>query len=255
MSTLIVAVAFTKDNGDNPATGLTLGDIDLYLTAVHKMTGARTVVWDGTQNPTAEIDNVGQYLRLYEDADLDTYDYFGGGNYTGATSLDADWVYGVIDEDNAGVWSYATRTLTQAAASVTAAVSGSDITIRRGDTLSAALTGLGSLSGYVSLDFMVKVKKSDADNDSIIWIRKNASGEDDGLLRFNKASATAGDGSITIDDSDDGDIKINLSADRAAELEKRSDLYYDVQMITASAVTTKTDGNADVVEDVTRAVS
>jgi len=93
MSTLIFSAAFTQNTGD-PATGLALADIDLYLTAVNKSTGVDTVVWDGTQNPTEEIDNIGAYLRRYTSADFDTYIYYGRATYTGATVLDSDSVTG-----------------------------------------------------------------------------------------------------------------------------------------------------------------
>lgn len=159
------------------------------------------------------------------------------------------------DLSDADVWTYATRTLTQSAASVTAAVAGSIITITRGDTLSVSLTGLGSLSGYVSIDFTVKKERSDTDDEAILRIRLNASGTDDGLLRVNGAAASDDSkGSITIDVEADGDITVSLDADIANSLiEDTND--YDVQLITASAVTTLTEGVCEVVEDVTRAVA
>jgi hypothetical protein len=95
MSDLTVSVFFTQNTGD-PATGLTLTDIDLYLTAQNRATGVDTVVWDGTQNPTEEIDNIGAYIRIYTLADLDTYNYFGRGEYTGAVVLDTDNVMGAV---------------------------------------------------------------------------------------------------------------------------------------------------------------
>lgn len=93
MSNLTVSVFFTQNNGV-PATGLTLADIDLYLTEQNKSTGVDTVIWDGTQNPTEEIDNVGAYTRIYSVADFETNNYFARGSYTGATDLDVDHVQG-----------------------------------------------------------------------------------------------------------------------------------------------------------------
>lgn len=168
----------------------------------------------------------------------------------------ADTAGALLDDVGAEVWANSTRTLTQAAASVIAVVSGSDITIQRGDTLSASLTGLGSLSGYASLDFSVKESLDDSDNDAIIRIRKNESGSDDGLLRLNKAAAAdTSKGSIIIDDESAGDITITLDASVADDLAIESFLDYDVQMITASAVSTLTNGKVDISGDVTRAVS
>ena len=251
---LLITLLLTTNSGD-PATGLTLSEIDIYLYRRAKAGGAVSTVWDGL-HPTEEVGG-GLYSRAYSDEDVDTYDYFAYAHYTGAETLDSDYALSVqtgIGEAN--VWSYSTRTLTQSAASVTAAVSGSDITITRGDTLSASLTGLGSLSGYVSLDFTVKGGKADSDDDALIRIRLNASGSDDGLLRFDKtAAADADQGSITIDDADAGNITITLAAALTDDLAVQSGLEYDVQMITASAVTTLTEGTAHVVADVTRAVS
>lgn len=253
---ITVTAIFTQNSGD-PATGLTLADIDLYLYRRAISSGAVTMVWDGV-NPTEEVGG-GIYTRSYSSEDLETYEYFAYAQYTGAEDLDSDYALmsaSFQGDTGAVVWGYSTRTLTQSAASVTAAVSGSDLTIRRGDTFSASLTGLGSLSGYVSLDFAVKVKKSDSDDDAIVRIRLNASGSGDGLLRLNKqAASNADNGSITIDDAGDGDITITLAAAETQNLVKAEDLYYDVQVITASAVTTLTEGNCDVTEDVMRAVT
>jgi hypothetical protein len=98
MSDLSVSVFFTKNTGQ-PAEGLTLSDIDLYLTSQNRATGVDAVVWDGTQNPTEEIDNIGAYLRIYTAADLDTYNYYARGTYTGATVLDVDDVMGAVGID------------------------------------------------------------------------------------------------------------------------------------------------------------
>lgn len=97
MSTIVVAAQFTEGGGQ-PATGLTLADIDLYLTRVENATGLDTVVWDGSQHPTSEVDNCGAYTRLYENADLDQYTYFVVAAYTGATALDTDYTMGAVGE-------------------------------------------------------------------------------------------------------------------------------------------------------------
>lgn len=100
---LTCLISYTQNSGDDPATGLTLADIDLYLTAVNRSTGARTVIWDGTQNPTFEVDNVGAYGKVYTSADLDTYDYVLAGNYTGGSTLDNDWVTGAASLSDAAI--------------------------------------------------------------------------------------------------------------------------------------------------------
>lgn len=155
----------------------------------------------------------------------------------------------------ARVWAYASRTLTQSAASVAEAVQGSTLTIHRGDTVTATLTGLGSLADYVSLDFTVKSKRSDDDDSAVVRIRLNATGLGDGLLRINAAEAgTPGNGSITIDDLAAGDVTLTLAADETEGLTPHVGYFYDIQMITATAVETLTAGTCNVTADVTRAV-
>lgn len=174
----------------------------------------------------------------------------------GTFSASTDSTEALRDGLPAAVWTNSTRTLTQSAASVAATVSGDTITLSRGDTLSASITGLGSLSGYVSLDFTVKYTEDDTDAEAVIRIRKNASGSDDGLLRLNGADASSRstNGSITIDDSDSGDITIALAAAESDDLVDGS-YFYDIQEITSSAVSTLSAGTFVVAKDVTRLIS
>jgi len=250
---MIVAVLFTKSSGQ-PAAGLTLAEVAIYLYARALADGTVTTIWSGVA-PTEEVGG-GIYTRAYDDANRNTYDYYGYAVYSGATTLDTDYaVMAGAETTPAEVWANTTRTLTQTAAEVASALAGSDLTILRGDTLSVTFTGLGSLSGYVSIDFSVKGDRADTDSEAIIRIRKNASGSGDGLLRLNGAGVSdASLGSITIDDEGDGDITVTLAASATDDLVVRSGLYYDVQLITATAVSTMTDGDADVTGDVTRAV-
>ena len=133
------------------------------------------------------------------------------------------------------------------------AVVGSNITILRGDTLSARLLDLGDLTDYASIDFTVKRVAGELDDAAKIRLRKNASGTDDGLLRLNGAEyATATDGSIVIDDLTTGDIEIKLNAAATQELVP-GNYVYDVQLITSNNVRTLTAGKLEVVADVTRA--
>jgi len=153
-----------------------------------------------------------------------------------------------IDVD---VWTYATRTLTTAAGTVDSAVSGSTITLRRGDTLSASITGIGDISARTKLWFTVKVKKTDADATAIVQIEETA-----GMVYFNGAAASvAANGSITVDDAVTGNITIAIEETETDDLVANRNLHYDVQMLTASGVTTMCEGRLDVVLDVTRAVT
>lgn len=98
MSDLTVSATFTKNSGQ-PATGLTLTDIEIYLTQQDRASGVDTVIW-AIQNPTVEIDNVGAYIRILTTANLDAYNYFAVAEYVGAQVLDVNWVGGVTSLNN-----------------------------------------------------------------------------------------------------------------------------------------------------------
>jgi len=92
MSDLMISATFTKNVGE-PALGLTLSEIDIWLTAINRSTGAISVIWN-TENPDIAGTNVGVYAKIYDAADLDTYNYFATAQYTGVTVLDQDWLNG-----------------------------------------------------------------------------------------------------------------------------------------------------------------
>lgn len=155
----------------------------------------------------------------------------------------------------ADVWTHTPRTLTMSAASVASAVAGDTISIVRGDTLSAEITDIGALTNYVSIDWSVKKDLDDDDDDAILWVRLNDPSVNDGLLRVNGAAATdATKGSITVDDLASGDITIAVDATITDDL-VIEDLYYDIQLITAASVTTRSIGTGTVIADITRAVA
>lgn len=162
--------------------------------------------------------------------------------------------------NNAGAsgdpWSAAVRTLTSTAAETLDAVEGSKLTIQRGDTFSATLTGLAANTSYVSIDFTVKNSPNDSDDNAILRIRKNASATGDGLLRLNGAAlvspVVAADGSITVNSATS--LTITLAA-RATDDLVPADLYYDIQYIFASSVQTATEGAASISADITRAIA
>ncbi len=149
-----------------------------------------------------------------------------------------------------GVWSYSSRTLTQTAATVAAVMSGSSITATRGDTLTAVITGLGSIASRTKLWFTVKDSYDAADTAAIVQIEETG-----GLLYINGAAAiTAANGDITVDNAASGNITITLAAAETAKLTLKS-RYYDVQMLTATTVQTMTSGVFEVSADVTKATS
>ncbi len=149
----------------------------------------------------------------------------------------------------ASMWSNVTRTLTQTAAEIQAVLEGSRIAIHRGDDLSVSLTGLGSLASRTHLWFTVKRDKSDVDTAAIIQIT-----EGEGLTRLNGAEGTAGNGSLTVDDEDAGNITLVLKAVETAKL-RRANLHYDVQVLIGGVISTRTESRCNIAVDVTRATS
>jgi len=153
------------------------------------------------------------------------------------------------------VWTNSTRTLTQSAASVTAAVSGDTITVYRGTTWTIALTGLGDISTYDKIYFSAKASLDDADTEAYLRVYNNASG----LERINQAAPTAAtNGTITIDDAAAGDITITINEAETTGLPIISGLSYDIKGI-------DNDGDVDLISigskefniagDVTRAIT
>jgi hypothetical protein len=160
--------------------------------------------------------------------------------------------FGSIASD---VWAYAARTLTQSAAQVSAIVSGSDITALRGDDVTIALTGLGSLTGRTKLWFTVKEHKGKSDAESSLQIMETT-----GLTYLGGVAAGAAPlplaawGAVVVDDAALGNVTVTIKA-AAMALLSESKMPYDIQMLTASGVFTKTTGTFGVTNDVTKAVS
>lgn len=243
-TTNTIVFVMVDSNGDE-VTGLGTG-----FTLQLSKNGAAFAASTGTK---AEIAN-GWYSYIATASESDT-EGVTAIKVTGAGAAQQNLVAHVSDIQS-DVWEHTPRTLTQSGASVASTVSGTDVTIVRGDTLSASFTGLGVLTGYVTIDFSVKTKKSIADSAATIKIRKNISGSDDGLLYINGTVAgTSANGSITIDNATDGDITVTLAASESYNLSAANNLYYDIQLITATSVTTLSSGSADIVEDVSREVS
>lgn len=183
-----------------------------------------------------------------------------GSTYVARTGADSDTLETLSDEiaaisaggaTAAEVWAYASRTLTQSAATVTSVVSGSTITATRGDTLTASVTGLGNISTRSKLWFTVKDDNEDLDSAAMIQIEETG-----GLLYMNGAAAgTASNGSITVTNETTGALTIVLKAAETDDL-RQCTAHYDIQMLTsAGVVTTLTQGVFDVGLDTTRAVS
>lgn len=157
---------------------------------------------------------------------------------------DTTYVSGVDTE----VWSATTRTLTQAASSIAAIVTGTALTIHRGDTTTISLTALGDISTRTKLWFAVKDSTVDADASSILFVEETA-----GLTVVNGAAyTTVAHGAITVTDDVTGALSIVINAAVTAQLVPDMQYKWDIQMLTASGVTTLTQGDAMVTADITR---
>ena len=163
------------------------------------------------------------------------------------------YIEATVDGDKGGI-TYAFQAHTPpwavAAVAIAAAMAGNTITIKRGDSLSCAITGLGDISGRSKLWFSVKKRLSDADTAAIVQIEETA-----GLVYLNGAAGVAISGDITITDAVAGNIVVVMEESATDDLVPAEGLYYDVQMLTAGgAVTTLTRGWCNVTGDITRVI-
>jgi hypothetical protein len=139
-------------------------------------------------------------------------------------------------------------------------VTSGSITKYRGDYWSIALSGMGDLTDYVSLDFMIKRSLGDADTASLLWVRKNASGTGDGLKYVNGAIVAApyssNDGSLTPGTPlSGGTATLVVKAVVTKDLSAEDNLYYEVQAIFTAGPATRLRGIFNIAGDVVRAVS
>jgi hypothetical protein len=142
-----------------------------------------------------------------------------------------------------------TLTSSVVAVSITSALAGAVLTIRRGDSLSATWTGLASNAGHAKIWLTIKRSQGDADSASIVQIEHAA-----GLLYLNGAvAATAANGTLTADSNTQ--ITVTLTATETEDLVPANGLYYDLQMLVGTTTTTLTEGPCNIVGDVTRAVA
>jgi len=141
------------------------------------------------------------------------------------------------------------RSITQSAAQLAAIVTGSKVTIHRGDTITFSLTGLGSLAGRTALRFTVKLASDESEDDKTAILQV---AETTGLITLNGSqTVTAGNASLVVDDATAGNITITLKNSTAFALPIVGALY-DVQMSTATGTYTKTQSSFIVERDITR---
>lgn len=130
-------------------------------------------------------------------------------------------------------------------------VDGGTITVRRGTTWRIQLNGLGDIADREKLYLTFKLSKDHADSKAIAQWE-----ETQGLLRFNGAAATAGDGEMEVQDEDEGDTLTTLEAEVSADAPRITAGHWDVKIVRDSGrVDVITEGELVITEDVTRATS
>jgi hypothetical protein len=152
----------------------------------------------------------------------------------------------------ADIWAHATRTLTAATvAGPSAEIDGGAITAYRGDSLSVSLTGLGNITARTKLWFTAKGRKSAADSQSELQVIEGT-----GLTYVAGAEAqTPANGALTVTNATTGAVTLTFAAAETAKMTREGTLFWDVQMLTASGVTTLATGTLTFAADVTRATS
>lgn len=219
-----------------------LADVTVDIESIAKADGTKAVV----ATAQAASEGVGGfYYYRYATADLATYVYFAVFKTADGT-VDQQWMPALTD---VGVqidpWVASSRTLTQTAAQVAAAVTGSALTITRYVTFRATLTGL-TLTGS-PVYFAVKRAIGDSDNDSLILIKASV-----GLTRINGAAAsTAANGSITVSGSD---LIIYLDEAETAKLPLGSAVY-SVKRISSGDALQVTTGAATIADEAIKAIT
>lgn len=132
----------------------------------------------------------------------------------------------------AAVWGYATRTLTIATAQLPASVQGSTATIIRAVTFGATFGSINIPASWSKIYFTVKANNQYADDQAIVQVVKSdPSAGGDGLIRLNRAAATANTGALVIDQPG-GAVTVQLTDDATAQL-NYSDCYYDIKALLA----------------------
>jgi hypothetical protein len=150
----------------------------------------------------------------------------------------------------AQVWSHATRTLTQSALQIAAIVSGSGLTVHRGDTLVINLTGLGNLAGRTSLWFTAKQRAAQGDAEAQVQIEETG-----GLLVLAGSVPTEEEtATLVITDETAGNVTIAISAAASRKLSPTTTGVWDVQVRTGDTVSTLSHGSLKIVADVTQRI-
>lgn len=174
-----------------------------------------------------------------------------GGGLSAAGDPWATTLPGAYASNQAGAlfaWMKAQLQTTIITAAQLSAASGT-MTIHRGDTWTATMTGLGDLDGRTKLWFTVKSREWETDSEATVQIE-----ESDGLLRL-VGRAPVGVGSLIVTNAATGSVTLNLSAAATAVLPPGTDYIYDVQVLAGTTVRTVGVGVLRVTADTTRTVA
>lgn len=176
-----------------------------------------------------------------------------GGTFSAATDStealrdrgDAAWITG------GGGGGSSVFTLSQVAATVAAArADAGAVVLKRANTCSVELTGLGPLTGRDKLWVTCKFDMNDTDAQAVFQIEETA-----GLLRLMGAAGTANQASVTVDDDSAGDITIDFAPAAAALLPAGVVLHYDVATLDGTTKDQKTQSTLTIEGVVTLATS
>ena len=150
------------------------------------------------------------------------------------------------------VWTYTSRSLSQTLASIVAALTGSTITMHRGDTFSQTFTLGVDISTRSKLWFTAMDDRDDDDSQAIIQVEESA-----GLLYVEKAPAvSAAYGSLTVVTEASGVVTVMVVSQATALLGARMRRWYDFQMLTESGtIETIKEGRFTVERDVTKTIA
>jgi len=147
------------------------------------------------------------------------------------------------------IWANDSRTLTTTTATVTGAVSGSSVSIQRGDNIAILITGLGSITDRTKLRLTAKTDKTLPDSAALVQIEETA-----GLDVLNGQAVTGASkasADITVTDAALGNISVTMKSSATALLPILTGAYYDVQKSVSTEAYTLTEGAFTVLGDVT----
>lgn len=170
---------------------------------------------------------------------------------TGEAGLDFDNIKQATSATTlyAGIWSYATRTLTQTATQVAATYAAGVLPpIIAGVSYSTTTTGLTIPADWAIVWLTIKADEAQSDTEAIVQlVASNPAAGTDGLKYLNGAAATSALlGSLTVDQAG-GSVTMALTAAATVQLERASALGFDVKVLSGTdTVTLLASGTASV---------